>query len=137
MPVKRITLPYSRYSGPVPRPYLALHFVGLNGSEGDIVGLLDSGADNSCLPLGFASLMGYRPDDLQIDTCVGVGGTSDVHVARRPVTAHITGVPETTFEILPTFLPDSEMPIWGRLDFFQIYEVNFHEPRQEFTLTLH
>lgn len=135
--MKRITLSYSPYSGPLPRPYLVLHFQGLNGSEGDIVGLLDSGADKSCLPLGYASLMGYKPEDLEITTCVGVGGASDVHSALKPVQANITGVPDTTFQISPTFLPDSEMPIWGRLDFFNVYEVNFHEPRQEFTLVLH
>jgi hypothetical protein len=135
--VKTITLPYSPYSGPVPRPYLVLHFTGLNGAEGNVVGLLDSGADTSCLPLGFASLMGYTPGDLEIRTCVGVGGTTDVHAALKPVQAHVTGIPETTFEILPTFLPDSEMPIWGRMDFFNVYGVSFNEPQQEFTLTRH
>lgn len=59
------TLPYRDVFSNGARPYLALHVPGLNGAAGDIPGLIDSGADKTSLPSGFASLMGYTAAELE------------------------------------------------------------------------
>ena len=43
------------------RPYLVLHVTGPSGASGAIVGVVDSGADSTCLPFSYGSLMGYGP----------------------------------------------------------------------------
>lgn len=46
------------------RPYLVLSVTGVNGQTGLVAGLIDSGADNTVLPAGYAPLMGYTGDSL-------------------------------------------------------------------------
>jgi len=41
------------------RPFLVLMVAGPGGAKGSIAGLIDSGADGTVLPAGYASLMGY------------------------------------------------------------------------------
>ena len=57
------TLPYRDVLGHGHRPYLALQITGVNGRSGAVWGLVDSGADSSCLPLDFARLMDYDGAD--------------------------------------------------------------------------
>lgn len=47
-----------------PRPILILHVTGPRGAKGDIAGLIDTGADGTVLPAGYAPLMGYTPADI-------------------------------------------------------------------------
>ncbi len=60
-----IQLKYSDPFGSGARPYLAFRVTGPNGQSGPITGLLDSGADTTALPAGFAALMGYKTDQLK------------------------------------------------------------------------
>jgi hypothetical protein len=135
MSARKVTLPYSTFVGPESRPYLQIHLTGPTGSDGDVIGLIDSGADTSCLPLGYASLLGYKQEQLQLTPCVGVGGACEVFEALEPLEAYVLGLQDAVFEMRPTFLPDSHMALWGRQDFFKIFGVCFDEPSEEFTLT--
>jgi hypothetical protein len=57
------------------RPYLVLHVTGINGASGLIPGLLDTGADSTVLPAGYAPLMGYTASDLETKQGTQVGGS--------------------------------------------------------------
>lgn len=98
-------------------------------------GVVDSGADNTSLPLGFASLMGYDAKSLERREGVGAGGSIDTWIATSPSRAAVPGWEELGFEILPTFIDGGQMPLWGRQDLFMAFHVSFSEPNQEFTLT--
>ncbi len=117
------------------RPYLVLHVTGPSGASGAIVGVVDSGADSTCLPFSYASLMGYRTGDLERREGVGAGGVIDTWAARTPATAVVDGLAEPSFAIRPLFLPNISHALWGRADFFREFGIAFDEPGQAFTLT--
>lgn len=54
-----LVVPYSELGFGGARPYLFLQVTGLDGRGRTIPGLIDSGADNSVLPAGYAPIMGY------------------------------------------------------------------------------
>lgn len=132
------TLPYRNALGNGVRPYLTLAVTGVNGAAGSIVGLIDSGADRTSLPMGFAGLMGYGAGELTAGT-VGVadGSTTSVWNATKPSRAFIVGLPQPVFDLFPTFVPGNAVtPLWGRADFFQVFGIGFEEALQRFTLTV-
>jgi len=131
------TLAYSDAFGNGVRPYLALTVTGINGRSGRIVGLIDSGADKTSLPMGYAGLMGYGVRDLTAGS-VGVadGSTVSVWHASAPSQAFISGLPDPVFDLLPTFVPGIPPVLFGREDFFQTFGVAFNEVRRQFTLTV-
>lgn len=132
------TLPYRDAFGSGARPYLALHVTGINQRSGPIAGLVDSGADRSSLPMGFADLMGYGEDDLELGHVnVADGSVVQVWHALTPSQAYVVGLEQTVFDLLPTFVPGSaSAPLWGRADFFNAYRIAFDEPNARFTLSL-
>lgn len=97
---------------------------------------MDSGADNTSLPLGFAALMGYDGATLRRQDGQGAGGTINTWVAQQSSQAEVPGWDGSGYEILPTFLEGGQMALWGRTDFFQRFDVAFHERRQAFVLSL-
>jgi len=54
-----LVVPYRELGFGGARPYLFLHVTGLNGRDRVIPGLVDSGADSSVLPAGYAPILGY------------------------------------------------------------------------------
>jgi hypothetical protein len=131
------SLPYRDVFGGDPRPYLGLQVTGINGWSGPILGLIDSGADRTCLPAGYARLMGYRTADLeQVHVTVADGSSTAVWNAKRPAQAHVIGLAPITFELWPSFMPggSSANTLWGRADFFRTFKITFDEQAQQFTL---
>jgi hypothetical protein len=116
------------------RPNLTLHLTGPNGRSGEVTGVVDSGADQTSLPLGYASLMGYTGANLATDTAATAGGSTAVFVAQEPVHAYVVGLPAITFELFPMFAKGSSMVLWGREDFFTVFRVFFDEATQRFSL---
>jgi hypothetical protein len=78
------------------RPYLVLHVTGINGQSGLIPGLLDSGADNTVLPAGYAPLMGYTGDDLVTMQGTQVGGSITLRNATQPSRAYVPEIPDSS-----------------------------------------
>ncbi len=97
-------LPYTDPFGNGTRPYLALHVTGINGTSGRIVGLLDTGADTTLLPLGYASLMGYGPQTLTAATVGTAGAPADAHRADVPCAAQVVGIGDVALELHPVFV---------------------------------
>jgi hypothetical protein len=59
-----LLIPYRELEFGGARPYLFLHVTGLDGRGRMIPGLIDSVADSSVLPAGYAPLLGYGRTDL-------------------------------------------------------------------------
>ena len=128
------------YSDPfnvgITRPYLWLHLTGPNGKSGDVIGVVDSGADVTSLPLDYASLMGYGTNDLDVVPFTQAGGGGTAYQARRPSTATVVGLPEVTYEFEPLFIDGAAMILWGRADLFAQVGVGFDQASETFTLVL-
>jgi Retroviral aspartyl protease len=117
------------------RPILILHVTGPGGAEGDIAGLIDSGADGTVLPAGYAPLMGYTPADIAAHQGAGMGGSVTMHQATRPSKAFIPEMPGLVFELNPCFVQGCQIALWGRKDLMQHFDVNIMERRKQFSLT--
>lgn len=100
-----------------------------------ILGLIDTGADTSILPFGYASLLGYTVGSLKASQAQQVQGVADVHQATESSMAWIAGAPQITFTTLPIFIPGALNALWGRRDFLQTFPVAFFEARKEFVIT--
>jgi len=134
--VPSVELKYSNPFGNGSRPYLTMHATGINGTSGHIVGLLDSGADTTALPLGYANLMGYTADQLQrieVGTAKGVGYGWRATV---PCVATVAGAtpPTLTVSLLPTFV-ESATALWGRGDVMRMFALTIEDAKGTFTLT--
>lgn len=101
-----------------------------------IPGLIDTGADTSILPFGYASLLGYTTDSLRPSEAQQVQGIAEVYEATEPSTAWIPGARGITFATLPIFIPGALNALWGRRDFMEAFPVAFFESRKEFVVTL-
>lgn len=119
----------------VVRPYLVLNVTGPTGVTQTIIGLVDSGADMTSLPMGFATLLGYTSGDLDLQQGTQANGVMNMWVANKPCTAIVPELPDPVFEVTPCFLAGSQSPLWGRCDLFQAFGVGFDEQAQAFTLS--
>lgn len=70
-----LLIPYRELGFGGARPYLFLHVTGVDGQARVIPGLIDSGADSSVLPAGYAPLLGYGRADLDRVEGTQVGGS--------------------------------------------------------------
>jgi hypothetical protein len=129
-------LPYSDPFGNGVRPYLVVHLTGPNGRSGNVVGLLDTGADSTALPIGFASLMGYGPAMLTSTTVGTAGAPAQAFHANQPCTAEIPGMTTAPLNLRPVFVfGASASVLWGRSDFMSAFKVCFEENAKHFTLS--
>ena len=94
-----------------------------------MIGLVDSGADTSCFPDGFAPLMGFADSDLEQISGTQAGGATVFRRAKQPVEAWLPEMPGRRIKIQPTFTGGSQA-LWGRGDFFAAFHVSFDEPGQ-------
>jgi hypothetical protein len=108
---------------------------GPNGESGAIMGIVDSGADTTSLPMGYASLMGYDPSMLVEETFNQVSGTGTAYRATVPCTAVVPEIPDIEVELFPQFVLGSDLALWGRMDFMKRFEVTIQEFNQNFTIT--
>jgi len=118
------------------RPYLWVMVTGLNGINQLILGIVDSGADKSCLPLGYISQLGYDAASLTAQPMGQAGGITNSFVASAPCDAVVPGLPNSEFQIRPTFT-DGQFVLWGRDDFMHSFDVLFEQSQNRFTLTTH
>src|SRR5438132_9779777 len=86
-------------AGDQPRPYLVLELTGINGTSGRVPGIVDTGADGTSLPLGYASLMGYTPATLTLETFGQADGTAQGYRAQQPSKAKVLEIPDIEWEI--------------------------------------
>jgi hypothetical protein len=135
--VPSLELAYTDFFGRGSRPYLAMQVTGINGQSGPIVGLLDSGADTTALPTGYAALMGYQAAQLERIEVGTAKGSGHGWRAVQPCTATVAGAtpPFLTLSLNPIFV-ETAHPLWGRRDVMAMFTaVAIEETAQRFTLT--
>lgn len=99
-------------------------------------GIVDSGADSTSLPFGYALLMGYTDDTLTPEEFGQASGTNGIGFkATVPCTAVVPEIPDVTIEMLPLFVQGSQYPLWGRLDFMAKFDLTIQENQQQFSIT--
>jgi hypothetical protein len=130
-----LRIPYSELGFGGARRYLFLHLTGLDGRGRMIPGLIDSGADSTVLPAGYAPLMGYTGADLALVEGTQVGGSVTMRHATRPSTAYIPEFPELAFEVAPFFVHGCQHALWGRADLMLHFDVTISERHQHLLLT--
>ncbi len=106
---------------------------GINGASGNVTGLIDTGADITQLPVGFASLMGYDASTLESIPIGTAGAVTQVLRAKKPCQGYVVGVPSVVMDFLPVFSA-SPYVLWGRTDFMAAFGVSVDERSQEFTI---
>lgn len=99
------------------------------------MGLVDSGADTTSFPFGYASLMGYTPATLNPQMSFGVAGSTTSYLAKEPSSMFVPEVEKIVIDIRPLFIPGSQMVLWGRDDFMMRFDVAIREKAQEFSIT--
>jgi hypothetical protein len=97
-------------------------------------GLIDSGADMSVLPLGYAALLGYGSSDLSRSSAQQIAGRMDIWETANALSAALPGEREHPFSLGPVFINGALNVLWGRADFMRAWDVLVSEAQQEFTL---
>jgi hypothetical protein len=132
---QRLIVAYRDVGFGMARPYLVLRVSGVDGRGGLIPGLIDSGADRTVLPAGYASLMGYGPQDLESVQGLQVGGSVILRNAKTPSRAFVPEIPHVVFEITPSFVDGCQTALWGRADVMRRFDVTIVERHQRFILS--
>ncbi len=99
-----------------------------------INGLVDTGADKTVLPIGYAQLLGYGANDLTFSPLQQVQGAADAWDVNAPSRAFVVGGLPDEFELRPLLVPGSLNVLWGRDDFMRAYAVVVSETTQQLTL---
>jgi hypothetical protein len=122
-------------AGDAPRPYLIMVVTGANGRSGPVMGLVDSGADTTSFPFGYASLMGYSTTTLTEETFLQAAGTGSAYRALAPSSAHVPEIPDVEIEMYPQFVRGAQLVLWGRRDFMTRFDVTIQESQKAFIIT--
>jgi hypothetical protein len=130
-----LVVPYSELGFGGARPYLFLQVTGLDGRGRTIPGLIDSGADNSVLPAGYAPIMGYSGADLTFVQGSQVSGSVTLRCATKPAAACVPEFPDLVFDMWPFFVDGCQHALWGRADLMRHFDVTIMERLQQFLLT--
>jgi hypothetical protein len=130
-----LVIPYSDLGFGGSCPYLFLHVTGLDGRGRVIPGLIDSGADSTVLPAGYAPLMGYTRADLTLVEGTQVSGSVNLLRATRPAEARVPEFPDLVFDMAPFFVDGCRHALWGRADLMRHFDVTIMERLQQFSLT--
>jgi hypothetical protein len=121
--------PYtSLVPGDTPRPFLHVW----RDPTAPFAALIDSGADESGLPPGVASVLGVPFDAAHSLKASGAGGTYEQHVASADVP--LTCVLGPLVLLRPAINPNLPFILLGRRDAFAAYRFTFDERSQRFLI---
>lgn len=137
-PLLEFELPYQTefIGGGALRPYLWLNLTGPNGIAQRVRGVLDTGADSSSLPYGYAVALGLDPTQAIAGYALGAGGTRfPTFTWPNTIRASVPAAEAIyQFDLVPTYVPGATQALWGRADFFFLWEFELDERAHKFKL---
>jgi aspartyl protease len=101
--------------------------------EVEILGLVDTGADRSVLPIDFAEELGYTVDDLEPREVSQVEGSASALGSQKALPGIRRRSPDTRFEIEPVFVAGLNA-LWGRADLMMNFKIGVSERDRQLTL---
>ncbi len=116
------------------KPYLAVNLTSAKGVSSNVVGLLDTGADITAMPLGFASLLGYESQTLTPVTIGTASAPASALRAKLPCTAQVIGIEAVEISLHPVFVFGANEVLWGRTDLMSAFRILFDEKAAKFSL---
>jgi len=128
-----IKLDYDDSVDGVARPYLRLTLVGPSGKRVPVLGVVDTGADFSILPIAFAEELGFTFHALRLVPGGHAGGDDWFRKAEEGVSARFRKL-DVAFELEPRYA-NTNTPAWGRKDFLRWWNLTLSERRGRFKLT--
>lgn len=126
-------MPYGAItSGHGVRPVVGLELLGQNANPIVAMGIVDSGADESTIPIEYAARLGIDVHaDCETNDVVTASGPTTEFRYRGPITALVLG------EVVPlqaSFLEGLPFVLLGRNDFFHHFKILFDQRARSFTL---
>jgi hypothetical protein len=109
-------------AGPLLRAHVPLVLHGEAGRQISVAGLVDSGADRTCLPATVAEELGFDRSELHPIPLTGLTGDLPAFAAPAPIPAALLGQPTPHLLLTPLFVDDLTYPIWGSSDFLRGFE---------------
>lgn len=114
-------------------PLVRVDLHGSNGTRATISGLIDSGADCSCFPLGWAQPLGIDLDGCEERRGATAGGLKTQY--WWPPGLHAT-IADVELRLTAVF-GETPIALLGRQDFFRTFGVHFDERASVFTLEVY
>ena len=116
-------------------PFIPILVKNKFGQAMNVVGLLDSGADNTVVPKDLAEILGLR-EDPELDETGGIGG--NVNVKRSRLSFKLVGSHESYPLDVPALVlqdPNADVPLLlGRHGFFEHFHITFRQSEEKIIL---
>jgi hypothetical protein len=119
---------------------VTLELVGPNNDPLVLMGLLDTGADYSVLPLDVASELGFAVRGLRTAAARDATRSVSLFKADEPIAAKLVGWP-STFALEPLYAVVDDKGdrrpsdhLWGRRDFLHYWDLHLSERDRRFEL---
>jgi len=132
MPVRNYPFVVTR-PGDTARPYLPITIMNPDtGSQIEVYGLIDTGADECAFPASFAPLLGHNLQAGQakrISTGNGIT-LAYSHISRLSIEGFVTE------DVLVDFMPNLNIPLLGVRSFLSNFILTVDYPGREFSLRL-
>ena len=108
----------------------------VHGPKGHIPvpGLIDSGADESCFPVEYASTLGVELDECDESECRTAGGPTKQYKWDKPLEVQLQTLQNKRIKVGATFIKGLDITLLGRDDFFAVFKVDFDHRDQKFWL---
>jgi hypothetical protein len=97
-------------------------------------GIVDSGADESSLPIVFAGTLGIDLSECEHATCITAGGPTDQFTWGEMIEVQLQHMQNRRVPIKAVFVAGLGVVLLGRRDFFQAFRVTVDERVPKFTL---
>jgi hypothetical protein len=112
-------------------PCVSVVLIGI-GSRVPVLGVVDSGADNTFIPVSLAQHLGIDLGKCRTEVCNTAGGPATQYIWDPGLDAQIQGINVTLH--LKTAFSDTPMTLLGREDFFNAFKISFDQRVPRFTL---
>lgn len=114
--------------GDIPNPVATLT-IKTNFGEQNLDFLVDSGADTTTLPLAWAELFNFTPND---EEKTWIGGVEGGRIAAYPASIEIA-FDKKFYTVRCVFVTSDTMPLLGRVDVWGNFSILFDNQKQQTT----